>query len=350
MSEQTKQAPAPPSSPDERQQQEEHHFQHEADRTELEKWLKQGYSRIGKYANYLAIGAIGLVVVLLAGFVWSVSSQSSRTAEWNQFLDDKTPEDLLVLADQRPDAPIGSWALLQAGRSFLAEGVQSALTNREMSDARLDQAVKAFDKLLKRRNVPPKAREQALYGLGTAREILNGGDPTGAIEAYQRLVDDFPNSQYAAWSKQRIETLQQESTTEFYAWFRQQNPSPSDRPLPRDGAGQTLPQSPLGNLDLLNDSDLKLPPSGVGEANPNVVPPVDADAPSDKTPDAKPAPAFPAPDAAPEETPKPEDAPKPEATNEADETPKSDDAPKPDAAPPTSEATNDAPSANSDQE
>ncbi len=271
MSEQTQQPPTP-ATPDSDPHAPEHHFQHEADKTELEKWLNAGLSKVEPYSNYVLIGFIGATVLLIAGIFWSQSAGASRTAEWEEFVENRVPEDYLAIADKNPDSPVGSWALLQAGRGFLQEGMRNSLSNRETSDARLQEASDAFEKLLKRSNAPSTAREEALLGLGTAREVLEGGNPSSAIEAYQKLVDGFPESRHAPWATQRINELQKESTKDFYAWFRKQNPKPVDRSLPSDLLPQNSEIPEVGLLDLLEESDLKLPSTGEGEANTKAVP------------------------------------------------------------------------------
>lgn len=271
MSEQTQQPPAP-AAPDNESQEPEHHFQHEADKTELEKWLKAGLSKVEPYSNYLLIGFIGVAVILVAGIFWTQSAGSSRTAEWEEFVENRAPEDYIELAEKSSDSPVGAWALLQAGRGFLQEGMRNSLSNREVSDARLQEASDAFEKLLNRSNAPSTSREEALLGLGTAREVLEGGNPSSAIEAYQKLVDGFPESRHVPWAMERINELQKESTQEFYAWFRKQNPKPGDRSLPSDFLPKNSAIPELGLLDLLEDSKLNLPPAGDGDANTNKVP------------------------------------------------------------------------------
>ena len=117
MSEQTQQPPAA-APPEEHGHPPEHHFQHEADKTELEKWLNAGWKKIEPYSNYILIGFIGVAVVLVAGIVISQSTNSTRTAEWEEFVENRVPEDFLALAEKDHDSTVATWALLQAKRTF----------------------------------------------------------------------------------------------------------------------------------------------------------------------------------------------------------------------------------------
>lgn len=270
MSEQTKQSPIPATTDG---QTPEHHFQHEAEKTELEKWIQTGLEKAKPHSNQLLMGVIGLVVLIVAVAFWAQSTGSARTAQWEEFVEQRVPDDYLELAKENPDSSVSSWALLQAGRGYLQEGMRNALTNREASDERLNEAVEAFDALVKKADAPPKAREEALFGLATAKEVLSGSDPGEAVQAYQKLIDDFPESRHVPWAKQRVQELNEDSTQQFYAWFREQNPKPEDRPLPGDLLPQDNKPAEVGNLDLLDDSTMKLPPTGVGAENTNTVPP-----------------------------------------------------------------------------
>lgn len=270
MSEQTQQSPIPATTD---AQGTEHHFQHEAEKTELEKWIQSGLEKAKPYSNQLLMGVIGLVVLVIAFTFWAQSTGSARTAQWEEFVEQRVPDDYLQLAKENPDSSVSSWALLQAGRGYLQEGMRNALTNREASDARLNEAVEAFDALVKKADAPPKAREEALFGLATAKEVLSASDPGEAVQAYQKLIDDFPESRHVPWAQQRVQELNEDSTQQFYAWFREQNPKPEDRPLPGDLLPQDNKPAEVGNLDLLDDSTMKLPPTGVGAENTNTVPP-----------------------------------------------------------------------------
>ena len=209
------------------------HYHHTPEPNELGKVLNSGLAKSEPYWNQILI-AVVVLVVLAAGYVfWKRSSDAQKSVGWSEFALCRAPDDYLALADKYPDAPVGQWARLQAARQFLGEGLAQTLTNRAASDERLQQSQSAYDKLLKQ-DVSPLIREEALYGLATAQEALSSGDEKTAIQTYEQLLKEFPQSQHRLWAKERIEALKAPGTSDFYAWFRKQNPKPADRPSPLD--------------------------------------------------------------------------------------------------------------------
>lgn len=65
MSEQTTQSPAPNTST-EPAKDSELHYHHEAEKTELEKWLSSGLTKLEPYSNQLLMGFIGIAVLIVA--------------------------------------------------------------------------------------------------------------------------------------------------------------------------------------------------------------------------------------------------------------------------------------------
>ncbi|MEW4488737.1 hypothetical protein AB1L42_11675 [Thalassoglobus sp. JC818] len=303
-------------------QEPEFHFHHEAETTELEKWLKSAGKKIEPYSNQILIGAIALAVVAAISIYWMRSSDASQGAAWEQFSKATTPAEYEKVASSFSNTQVGAWALLESGRGHLREGLNTALTNRESSDKSLSQAKDAFSQLLDHPHATDEAKADAIYGLATALEVLSGDDLNQAIEQYQRLIDTYPESQHVAWATQRIKDLKKKSASEFYAWFRNQDPKPDDRRLPSDLTGQgTIPGAE--ELDLLipdsDDAGEPVQPLGVGPENTNTVPEeMPADEAQQETANPEAAPEFPSGTESSEtESPAPE-ATKPEATSDAE--------------------------------
>ncbi|SFI38167.1 tetratricopeptide repeat protein [Planctomicrobium piriforme] len=280
------------------------HYHHAPEQTELEKALNKGLTKAEPYSNQLLMAFIAVAVILVGGIFWYRSTGARQTAGWDEFAVCRAPDDYLALADKYPNLPVGEWSRLQAGRQFLAEGLGQALTNRASSDERLNKALGCYEQLVKL-NGQPNLREEALYGLATCREALSDGDDKPAIEAYEQLLNEFPDSQHRLWAQERVNALKTKTAEGFYAWFRKQNPKPADRPKPQD-----IPSTPPED----GFSDLKLPTGTPEKIEAPAKPPTDmsieipkpmGDAPKDfppgtTAPPAAPAtPALPVPDAAP---------------------------------------------------
>ncbi len=271
----------------------EHHFQHDPDKTELEKVLNVSLDKIEPYSSQLLVAFVA-IALLFGGWIYmSRTSGQVSTVGWKEFASTTAPSDFKAIAEKHPNAPVATWALLQAARGYTSEGLQQALTNREASDESLGEARDAYKQLLDRgQKVPPEAREEALFGMATCLEALSGADTSEAVAAYETLLKEFPQTRHRRWADRRIAILKQPQTEAFYAWFRKQNPTPDDRPLPKDlmhGGGIDLPGFEI--------------PTGTGSSKPAMsdapggsAAPFPEDAP-DKTPASAtpPAPALPAP-------------------------------------------------------
>jgi hypothetical protein len=331
------------------------HYHHGPEQTELEKGLNTALTRVEPYSNQILIGFVVVALVLLAGIFWFRSSGARHTAGWDEFIKCRAPEDFLAVADNYPGLPVGEWARLQAARQFMSEGLAQALTNRETSDERLTKAKDSFDELI-HSGRQPEVREESLYGLATCLEALSDGKDETAIDAYQQLLQEFPESQHRLWANERVAALKLKSTEGFYAWFRQQNPKPAERPKPQDVPAQpaeegfpelNLPSEPQG--DKTESGPITVPanppadmsiqlPKVEGEA-PKDFPagekPADGKPATEKTDaekmDAKPAASKPVPESTPaatEKTPAAQAPPVPEAPAKPAETTPGDDATK----------------------
>ncbi|MCA8991656.1 MAG: tetratricopeptide repeat protein [Planctomycetaceae bacterium] len=272
---------SPPTAP-------EHHYQHDPERTELEKLLHSGSKSLEPYFNYIIAGVV-IVAVVLAGWIYmSRSSNYISTEGWDEFATFETPADFQSLADKHPDAPVANWALLEAGRLYTSEGMAEALTNREASDESLGEAKAAFNKILDKGNaVPAEIREEALFGLANCLEALSGDNTSEAVEAYETLLSEFDNSRHKKWAEARVKELQKEETKDFYVWFREQDPSPADRLLPRDllpPGHPMLPPPPSDGGSLIppppSSDSVPPPPSGTTEEGTKPEPPAEGTEPA----------------------------------------------------------------------
>lgn len=231
----------------------EDHYHHAPERTELEKALTTSSARLKPYGTQIAVVVAIAIAVGLGAMLWSMQAAKGRSIGWNEFLQAKGPEELESVADKHPGTASAMWSRLQAGRVYLQEGLNAALTDRKLSDERLTKAKENFEKLLATGSqATPEVREEALYGLATSLETLSNGDNKPAIDAYETLIKDYPKSVHTTWAQARVEALKEQTAKDFYAWFRQQNPQPGDRPSPLD-----LPTRPPADDTLLKD--IKLP-------------------------------------------------------------------------------------------
>ncbi len=322
---------------------------HRLQETELEKLGRQAqqyWESFGK--NYLKFVLIGVAVVCLIGgiVIWRLSVSASQKAEaWHAVLSATFSSDpanaveaFATAAGNYSDQPAGHWAALMEAERALSMGIQTARTDRKASVQELVTARDAFNDLADVKS--DLIQERRLFGLARTLEALAGVDVSDvkgaenvqgveeAIEAYQLFLQRYPDSIFAPLAEDRITALETGRTQDFYAWYRNQNPTPEDldRPddglppghppvpgapalpsghPPLDGAPPSRPVTEQGLMqeleDIVNGPGDKPEQTGDGESDPA---PQSTEEPQESDPQAEQpkGPALPAPTAEPQES------------------------------------------------
>jgi hypothetical protein len=237
---------------------------HELAENDLSKVINRFLEKAEPHSNKILLAALVVTVVVVAVVYGMKSATGSRSAGFADLTGCETGDCFENVADDYPDSAVGLWARLRSGEMYLADGIERSTTNRRVSNDSLHKAKEAFDRVLKQKDVPPEARERALYGMGTSLEALSDANTSPAIDAYQTLLKEFEDSQYKHLVEDRINTLKTSQAQEFYAWFHKQNPKPEDRPDPRD------------RLDFLRNSTPE-PPGAVDDGSDQPPPPPSAE-------------------------------------------------------------------------
>lgn len=221
---------------------------HELKTNELERIASEwGHSAEHYVHDNLWLLVVAAVAVALgAGGVvyWRSASGSAGQQGWREFAIASKTADYGNVADKYPGTVAGSWARLLEGEMELSNGIRSSFTDRAAGVSDLKKAEENFDKLVNDKS--DDVRERALFGLARAKEALppKSASPSkiddAAIEAYQRLLTQFPLSVYKDYAEARVAALKTGTAQDFYAWFEQQNPKPADREMPKD----LIPPSP----------------------------------------------------------------------------------------------------------
>lgn len=228
---------------------------HELAENDLSKLIDHGRDRIEPYANKILLGVLIATVLIVGAIVVYRTRGSSSMAGAAELAAARTAADYDAVAADYPGTTVGLWARVRAGEMHLRDGIRLSLTNRAASNESLQSAQKAFEQVLKSDDAVPEMRELALWGLAVCLESQTSEQTTTkpAIEAYEQLKKEFPESRFVAQADARIAALQNPQAGEFYAWFHAQNPKPEDRPGPRD-----FPELP-------SDGEAGNPFSGLGQ-------------------------------------------------------------------------------------
>lgn len=227
---------------------------HELAENDLAKLITRGLKKIEPYQNQILGAMVVITVLVVAVVIMTRSSSTGRSEGFAELLNCKTADDYLNVAETYEGKPAGHWARLRAGEEFLHEGIRLSISDRAQAVDRLEEAEESYDKLLQDSSVSGELRVKALYGMAMTLESL-GNDTERAIQAYEALLNAPGGSRYRPIAEDRIEELKTGRGQAFYAWFVAQNPSPQDRPLPRD-----FPEDPFRGMFDDDPEPGSLPP------------------------------------------------------------------------------------------
>jgi len=237
---------------------------HELKTNELERiasdWGHASERYVHQHTNQLVLAVVVILAVAIGAIYWKVSSGSQDSQGWRALSDAGSTADFGTVADKYAGTKVAAWARLQEAEGELSDGIRSMFTDRDAGRSNLKKAEESFENLIADKSTPPEVLERALFGLARCRETLPAknapastiNDP--AIKAYQRLLEQFPDTVYKPLAESRIAALRTGSAQDFNAWFETQNPKPADREKPKDLTFPALPEdtAPAGKTGTNN--------------------------------------------------------------------------------------------------
>ena len=207
---------------------------HELKSNDLENLVKSAKPFLEKHGNKLIFGAIAVLVIGVVSVVAMNQSRSARTAGWAALANASTAEDYANIVEDHKGTPVSRMAQLNQANLLLDKGIQFMFTDRSAGNADLKKATELYEELLEDKESLPSIREQALYGRARCLEATAGENTQPAIDAYDKLIQEFGESIYRKKAEERIKSLETAESKEFYKWFQTQNPKPVDRSQPND--------------------------------------------------------------------------------------------------------------------
>lgn len=226
------------------------------------------FERHGSQILYAAAAVILATGVIL---YFVISTRSADSAGWEAFNAAQSAQDFGKVADDYRDEPVADWARVNEAERYVNQGVQAMFKDREGAEQDLENAKDIFKSLLDKSNLPQIVEIRAQLGLARCLESLSGRDTSDAVEAYKRFQDKFPDSVYEDFVNERIKVLESDAGKNFYAWFHDQNPKPSDIRKPLDGSsGLPADHPPVNPEDFVSLPEipemLELPDDASGTA------------------------------------------------------------------------------------
>ena len=207
----------------------------------------------------VTIASVVCGILLLAGigFYWSQSTEAEFEEGWYRLDTAKNLDEFDEVSRKFKGTPPAVWAKLQVAEQTLQNAMPLMFTNRELALADLKSALGEYETLVHEKGVPSAVRERALWGIARCLETTCDGDTSKAIEAYQSLITEFPETIYKPQAEERMLALKKPSAAEFYGWFSKEKPKPPEiRPKDFDPNAVNLP-SPGQPKDDGDDDDEK---------------------------------------------------------------------------------------------
>ena len=226
----------------------------ELNQNELAQTVNTTLDKFMPYWQYVAAAAVILFTVY---FVTMFVINSQRKAEelgWSTFFSAKagrSADALDELAATQGDSPVAVWAQESAAQARLTEACAAVHRDRAAAKEGFQSALTGFQSVL---SASPDTllAQRASWGVAQAHEGLN--DLASAKQAYQKLVDTWPESALAEKAKDRLEQLDDPQTQEFYQWFYAQEP-----PKPKASAGIAPPSLPSLGDDVPTEPNFEVP-------------------------------------------------------------------------------------------
>lgn len=213
--------------------------------TELGEATVHATESLEKHLKAFIVGGVAVIVVVAGIIAVTSSGRGASEAGWSRFAEAASASDFANVASDFPGTEVAIWARLREAEMQLGEAIQLQFTDRAAANSQLKKSSEAFDAVIEKASALPQAKERALLGKARLLEATSDGDLSKAIEAYKAFVQGFPESVWFDQVTARIESLESGESSEFYAWFSQQDPKPEDRPAPRDGLPTGHPEIPI---------------------------------------------------------------------------------------------------------
>lgn len=303
---------------------------HELQTNTLADWLGHKIENVQPYSKaivtvVLLVCALGIAYMFISG-----RGMAEAGAAWKDFFGavaDRDVESLTEVHERHAGKEAGFWALQKVADEELGRGTRLLFRDREQANDALKVARKNYEAVKANAKRGSLLEQRAIFGLAQTLESM--GELDDAKKQYKALASAAPESSLGKEAQQRLDSLEEEGTERFYAWFEKQEPKP-----PVSATGSNMPLDLPRDLTELSDRpDISAFPELSNEPTTNVEPASPAESPTEST--ATPSADAPATEPATEDKPtedKPTDSPAPSAEKPTEETPSSEKQAEPSAA------------------
>ena len=184
-------------------------------------------------AAALQWGIIAIAFLLACGIYYWRTTAAVEAAAWNELSQSETADQFAKVATDFEGSRAAGWAKLRAANSYLETYLRDSFENREKANTDLKNAKEILTGLTKTGG-PSEFRQQVLFAYARATEMGLEGDTKPAVDAYEALLKDYPDTVFKREAELRIRALKSPRAQEFYSFFSKQNPKPAAPPKPND--------------------------------------------------------------------------------------------------------------------
>lgn len=261
------------------------------------KGLHDVHTKVEPYYKHIGIGIGVAVFVVIIVQVFSYYSASYQRGGWalyfaatspsNLAADPPSKDKLTEVAEQYPQSTAAMWSKLLMADELFAAGASQLIQDRSEALSKLNDASDLYAEVAKEtegrlQQVGFKLLHlRALLGQGKSQEAIGKSTSIEQAIAFYAQVEKELGSPYALEARRRRETLQRESTREFYAQLAEVKPQVAPPPLDLDSEdpfksplglpsqGPNLPEIDLSpdSMDLPGFPDFSAEPAKKEESN-----------------------------------------------------------------------------------
>jgi hypothetical protein len=167
----------------------------------------------GKYATW-ALGILVIALGLVVASNWTSSSRTKSTEVWTKLDSATKPEDLTETAKAYPGTIASQWALVRAANEYYNTAMGDLPNNLEVAVSNLRRALALYEQVVKEAPVDSYQARSALIGKARCLEARN--ELANAIEQYELVVKNWPDSPEADQAKKLAEALKKPEAAAFY--------------------------------------------------------------------------------------------------------------------------------------
>ena len=223
---------------------------HELQTNELADWIGKKIDAIQPYSRAIVGVIVVALVAVFAGMYLSRQNAAQSAQGWQAYfaaMESGNPDaealidGLNEVATTFADTDAGLWARQSTADMYLSQGARQLYLDRAEAEGLFSKAFSNYQMVISNAQ-PPLLQQRAWYGLAATYEAQNQLDK--AVDAYQHIVQQWPESSIGKQAAENIAQLSRAETRDFYQWFFAQAPRP---PAPQ------RPDLPGGNRPIFGD-------------------------------------------------------------------------------------------------